>query len=84
MRNDALKEDVLNYTYEIIIFYQPIFEDKSLNHTNVTAIAEKHFSIDCQANGLPTPEVCAHSISMEHVSIPKVMHCRSSGHIVVK
>lgn len=46
-----------NYTYQIIVYDPPAFENTTLNETTVTVISETDFSIDFHVNGYPAPEV---------------------------
>lgn len=45
------------YTYEILVYAPPSFENTTLNQTTVKAISAKNFSIDCPVNAYPPPDV---------------------------
>lgn len=54
MSNEAGESE---YTYEITVQYPPIFENSIANATTINVNASTNFSIECQVDGFPTPEV---------------------------
>lgn len=45
------------YTYEIIVYEPPTFEDITLNQTTIKTIATRDIIADCLVTGYPMPEV---------------------------
>lgn len=45
------------YTYEIIVQYPPIFENFTSNGTTIDVSLSTNFSMECQVDGFPVPEV---------------------------
>lgn len=45
------------YTYEVIVYKPPTFEETTLNQTTIKTIATRDFTADCIVTGYPTPEV---------------------------
>lgn len=54
MTNEAGSD---KFTYQVIGYSPPIFENITLNQTTVNAIVEKPFELRCQVNGYPIPKV---------------------------
>lgn len=45
------------YIYELIVYKSPIIENFTQNQTFINVIESKNISIECLANGVPTPKV---------------------------
>lgn len=54
MNNEAGENE---YTYEVAVQYPPIFENSVSNATTIDVRSSTNFSIECQVDGYPMPEV---------------------------
>lgn len=57
VENDGIDKE---FSYEVVAFSPPIFENTTLNGTTVKVISDTTYLTDLQVNGLPIPEVCFH------------------------
>lgn len=71
MRNEAGHNE---YTYEIVVYSPPFFKNATENQTKIIkAIAGTSIHVDCDADGLPTPNVRIKHIRRAlflHLSLP--------------
>lgn len=57
------------YVYELIVYTSPIIESKIQNQTTINVTESANVSIECPANGVPTPKVCIELSYIHHAQL---------------